>query len=39
MDSKMGPSNQFTGPVIFPGVQDEEDDIRNGDFYNMEDLD
>jgi hypothetical protein len=39
MDSKMGPSNQFTVLVVFPGVQDEEDDNRNGDFYNMQDSD
>jgi hypothetical protein len=39
MDSKMGPSNQFIAPVVFPGVQDEENDNRNGDFYNMQDSD
>jgi hypothetical protein len=39
MDLKMGPSNQFNGPVLFPGVHDTGDDNRNSRFYDLQDSD
>jgi hypothetical protein len=39
MDLKMGPSKEFNGPVLFPGVHDAGDDNKNSSFYDLQDSD